>query len=229
MSEFTITIVGTGVIGTSLGLALKQQADPPRLIGHDKDLTIAQQGVKLGAFDKAEWNLVNACEPADLIVLALPLNGVRPTLEAIAPYLKPGAVITDTGLSKQAVLNWATQILPDTAHFVGGNPLVHPTGSGPQHATATLFQDKQYCLTPAANANEEAVQLVAGLVSLVGAVPYFLDAAEHDSLIVSVEQLPALLGVALVRALSAGGSWREIRKLAGGRFEQTTTGAEGDP
>ncbi|MEW5961734.1 MAG: prephenate dehydrogenase/arogenate dehydrogenase family protein, partial [Chloroflexota bacterium] len=91
MSNFTITIVGTGVIGASLGLALKQSQEPLRVLGHDKDLLHAKAGVKQGAFDRAEWNLVNACEPADLIILAIPLNGIRATLAAIAPYLKPGA------------------------------------------------------------------------------------------------------------------------------------------
>ena len=96
MSNFTITIVGAGVIGTSLGLALKQGQDPPRLLVHDKALANANAAVKKGAFDKAEWNLVNACEKADLIFLAIPLDGIRPTLEAIAPYLKENCVISDT-------------------------------------------------------------------------------------------------------------------------------------
>jgi len=182
MSKFTITVIGTGVIGTSLGLALKQQDDPPYLIGHDKDLTAAKEAAKMGAFDKVEWNLINACEPADLIILAIPLNGVRATLEAVAPYLKQNAVISDTCPSKQAILNWTHQLLPEHIHFVGGNPVVHTAGSGYSKARANLFQGRIYCLTPASSAHEEAVQLLTGLVSLVGAEPFFLDPAEHDGL-----------------------------------------------
>ena len=89
MSDFTITIIGTGVIGTSIGLALKQQKDPMRVLGHDKDLTYAQAGVKMGAFDKAEWNLVNACEKADLIILAIPFNGIRSTSPIPPPPKRP--------------------------------------------------------------------------------------------------------------------------------------------
>jgi prephenate dehydrogenase len=229
MSDFTITVVGTGVIGTSLGLALKQQKDPPRLLAHDKDLTIASSAAKQGAFDKTEWNLVNACEKADLIVLAIPLSGVRATLEAIAPYLKQDAVITDTCPSKQPVLDWAAELLPDHVHFVGGNPLVHPGGSGPANARADLYQGRLYCLTPAASANEEAVQLLSGLVTLVGGEPFFLDPVEHDGLMTAVEHLPRLLSVALVRTLAKPESWRESRKLAGQIFEQVSTGASGDP
>ncbi len=229
MSNFTITIVGSGVIGTSMGLALKQHSDPPRLVTHDKELGNGKAAVKKGAFDKAEWNLINACEQANLIILAIPLNGIRPTLEAIAPYLKEGVVISDTCRSKEPTLAWANQLLPDHIHFVGGNPVVYPAGSGHENAAADLFKGRLYCLTPASSANEEAVQVLVNLLGLLGAEPFFLDAAEHDGLITATEHLPNLLSVALLNALTQQKSWREIRKLAGGLFQQASSGATGDP
>jgi prephenate dehydrogenase len=229
MGEFTITVVGTGVIGTSLGLALKKQKESFRLLAHDKELANARAAVKQGAFDKAEWNLVNACEQADLIVLAIPLSGIRSTLEAIGPYLKRGVVITDTCRNKAAPVAWARELLPEHAHFVGGDPVVHPTGLGYDHAAADLFQGKLYCLTPASSASEEAIQLMVNFITLLGAEPFFLDAAEHDGLVTSAENLPRLLSVALLNTLSAQSSWREVRKLAGGLFEQASAGATGDP
>jgi prephenate dehydrogenase len=228
MSNFTVTIVGTGVIGTSLGLALKQLEDAPRLLGHDKELANAQAAVKRGAFDKAEWNLVNACEPADLIMLAIPLNGVRPTLEAIAPYLKEGAVISDTLRSKESVLTWAKELLPDHVHFIGGDPIVNPAGSGAEYARADLFQNRFYCLTPSPTADEGAVQLLVDVVNITGARPFFLDAAEHDGLMTAVEHLPAALGVALLNTLAGQNSWREIRKMTGNLFEQVSAGVVGE-
>ncbi len=229
MSTFTVTIIGTGVIGTSLGLALKQSQEPMRVLGHDKDLLYAKAGVKQGAFDRAEWNLVNACEQADLIILAIPLDGIRATLEAIAPYLKQGAVVTDTATSKAPVLAWAKELLPPHAFFVGGNPIVQPAGSGHEHAAADLFRQKLYCLTPAPTADERAVQSMIGLVGLIGANPFFVDAAEHDGLVTAVSHLPALLSVSLVKTLTTQNSWREIRKLAGGLFAQMSAAASGDP
>ena len=229
MSDFTITIVGTGVIGTSLGLALKQQSDSLRLLAHDKELVNAKEAVKMGAFDRAEWNLINACEPADLIILALPLSGIRSTLEAIAPYLKENVVITDTCTSKNQVLTWAKALLPARVHFIGGNPVVHPAGEGYKFATPDLFKNRLYCLTPAASAHEDAVQLLVGMVNLLGATPFFLDAAEHDGLITAVEHLPNLLSVALLQTVSGQHSWRETRKLAGSLFERVSSGAVGDP
>lgn len=229
MSKFTVTVVGAGVIGTSLGLALKQADDPPQVLVHDKELANARAAVKKGAFDKAEWNLVNACEKADLIILAIPLNGIRPTLEAIAPYLKEGVVISDTARSKAPPLAWAEELLPGHAHFVGGNPIVHPTGSGYEHATVDLFRHKLYCLVPAASAPEQAVQLLVGLTALLGAEPFFLDATEHDGLMTAIEHLPTLLSATLVNTLATQTAWRETRKLAGNLFQQVSAGAVGDP
>jgi prephenate dehydrogenase len=229
MSDFTITIVGAGVIGASLGLALKQAKDAPRLLVHDKDNELAKAAVKLGAFDKAEWNLINACEPADLIILAIPLGGVRPTFQAVAPYLKAGTVVSDTTRSKGTVLAWATELLPAHVHFIGGDPLVHPTGSGQAHASAKLFQNRLYCLTPASSADETAVQLMVGFVGMVGAKPFFLDPQEHDGLAAAVDTLPGILGVALLQTVASQPSWRETRKLAGTLFEQSSAGASGDP
>lgn len=229
MSEFTVTVVGAGVIGTSIGLAMKQEDDPPRLLVHDKDLSNAKAAVTEGAFDKAEWNLVNACEKADLIILAIPLNGIRPTLEAIAPYLKQGVVISDTSRSKASSLAWAEELLPDHAHFVGGNPLVSPGGSGYEYATANLFRNQLYCLVPATSANDQAVQLVVDLINILGAKPFFLDATEHDGLVTAVEHLPILISAALMNTLSEQTAWRETRKLAGKLFEEVSAGAVGDP
>ena len=228
MSNFTITIIGAGVIGTSLGLALKQEKDPPRLLVHDKELANANAAVKKGAFDKAEWNLINICEKADLIILAIPLNGVQPTLAAIAPYLKENAVISDTSRSKTPVLAWVDELLPNHVHYVGGDPVVHPSGSGYEHASADLFRHRLYCLTPAPSTEEAAVQLLVGLVNMIGAQPFFLDAAEHDGLVTAVEHLPVALSVALLHTLSAQGSWREMRKLAGRLFEEVSSGAIGE-
>ncbi len=228
MTQFTITIIGAGLIGTSLGLALRQEKEL-RVLGHDKDQEQARAAVKRGAFDKAEWNLINACEPADLIILAIPLSGIQPTLTAVGPYLKAGAVITDTARHKTSVLAWAAEALPPQVHFVGGDPLVHPAGSGLEHASADLFRQRLYCLTPASSADETAVQLVVGIVSMLGAKPFFLDAEEHDGLAAAVDTLPALVSAALVETVAGQSSWRELRKLAGSLFEQVSMGASGDP
>jgi prephenate dehydrogenase len=181
----------------------------------------------MGAFDKVEWNLVNACEKADMIVLAIPLDGVQSTLKAINRDLKEGVVIVDTCRSKAPVLAWAEELLPTHAHFVGGNPIVNTAASGHGYARADLFRDRFFCLTPALKANEAAVQVVVDLVNLIGAKPFFLDALEHDGLMTAVEHLPTMMGITLLSTLSQQNSWQEIRKVAGPLFEQTTSSVVG--
>jgi len=209
MSKAKITIVGMGYIGGSMGLALKATvtADQVEIIGHDKELLIARAARKKGVVDKVHWNLITACEDADILVLAIPLGAIRDTLQAVAPYLKEGCVVTDTATVKGPVLDWAQEILPDTVHFVGGNPIINLTaGEGPSSgldaARADLFQGVLYCLTRA--------------------VPYFLDPAEHDGLIAAVEHLPAVLTAVLLDVTSRAPAWREIRRLAGVAYRGST-------
>ena len=228
MSDVIVAVVGTGVIGTSIGLALKRNDDPPTLVGHDKEPKHTRQAMKMGAFDKSEWNLINATEPADLIVLALPATEIKATLEAIAPHLKQDVIITDTSESKQDVMAIASEVLPPHAHFVGGNPIVS-VPPGPENAQADLFENQLYCLTPAVNVLPDAVQLMEDFVALIGATTYFLDPAEHDGLMSGIHTLPTLLSTALIRGVSRQPSWVEMRKLAGDLFSRMTSGAEGDP
>lgn len=229
MNEFTLTVVGAGVIGASIGLALRQHADAPRLVIHDKELSHSQAAVKRGAFDKAEWNLINACEQADLIILAMPLEAIGPTLEAIAPYLKQDVVVSDTTRHTTTSLQLAQQYLPDSAHFISGDPLVHPSGSGLPHARAALFAGRPYCLTPSPDASETAIQTMTGFVRLLEAEPFFVGATEHDGLMTAVENLPVLLSIALLETVAGQSAWRERRKFAGNIFELVSAGAAGDP
>ncbi len=228
MSNMTITIVGTGAIGTSLGLALKQLNKPLQLIAHDKELSHAQKAVGLKAFDKAEWNLINACEEADLIILAIPAIEIKPTLEAIAQYLKKDCVISDTSQTKHAITNMASEILPDTVHFVGGHPIVTTTGTGTEHANSNLFKDVIYCLTPSSTVSAESIQLLQNIITLIGATPFFLDPLEHDGLMSGVNTLPKLLSIALIHGVSQPASWIEMRKLAGELFSHVSAGCTGD-
>ena len=214
-----ITIVGTGCVGSSLGLALHRAAEPVHIVGHDKDSRHAGIAQKMKAVDRTDWNLINACEKADLIVLALPLNAIDETLKAIAPYLKPGCVITDTASLKQPVIAAAARWLPDTVSFVGGNPLVNAPASGPDAARVDLFEGSLYCLTPAPSAHPDAVSLLSSVVALLGARPFYLDAAEHDGLMAGVAQLPQALALLVWHSTTRDAGWRDMRKLAGGALD----------
>jgi len=232
-----ITIVGLGMIGASMGLALREAGVASAVIGHDKEMGIANQARKLEMVDRAEWNLISACEKADLIILATPVGAIEPTLKAIAPYLRPGCVVIDTATLKAPVLAWAEAILPKEAHFVGADPIIASQPSvgievqatGLKAARADLFKDALFCLVPAPQADPSAVKLATDLVAILGAKPFFLDATEHDSLLAAAEHLPAIAALALLEMAIGQPSWKEVRKVAGLPFELITRLASADP
>lgn len=219
-SPTQITIVGLGLIGASFGLALKRQKRTDLVIvGHDKARNAIQAAQKLGAIDSAHWNLIQACEKADLILLALPTAAIAPTFQALARDLKPGCLLLDAAPIKTPILE-AARVLPDSVYFVGGNPIVIKEGRpGP---APDLFDLAPWALCPTAATLPDAVAAAADLVSMVGARPLFLDAAEHDGLMGAVDGLPMLLAAAIMNALGGSSSWREMRRLAGNQFETAT-------
>lgn len=229
MAKSRITIVGLGLIGGSLGLALQRVKTNFEIMGHDLDHAVAGRAQKLGAVDKTDWNLISACEGADLIFIATPVMAIKETLSAIAPYLKPGCIVTDTATTKRQVMQWAEEILPDTVNFVGGDPLVGKEGTGIDAASADLFTGALYCLIPLPDTEPEAVRLLADLVSLIGARPYFIGAAEHDGLVAGIDHLPFILSTALLNATSRSASWREMRRMASYTFREATRFASEDP
>lgn len=224
-----IAIIGTGYTGTSLGLALKKAKLGYEIAGHDKNAGASSKAKQLGAVDRTEWNLINCIDGAGLVILALPLDAIRPTLEAIAPHLAAGSVVTDTASTKQQVLKWAQELLPSSVSFVGGHPIINKTGDGPESASAAVFNGATYCLIPGAGARPEAVQLMIGMAATIDAEPFFPDAAEHDSLHAAVGHLPLLTATALMRSAAASPASREMRRMTGAEFRQVTALAATDP
>ncbi|MCL5109232.1 MAG: prephenate dehydrogenase/arogenate dehydrogenase family protein [Chloroflexi bacterium] len=223
-----ITIIGLGLIGGSLGKALRQAGGGFEVVGHDKDGETGARARKKGAIDRAEWNLPRAVEDASLVIVATPAAAIERVFNDVAPYVRPGCVVTDTASTKVDVLDWAKRILPEGVAFVGGDPMVGKAHSGIDEAEAGLFKGGTYCVVPAPNAPDEAVSLVVGLVSAVGARPLFIDPVEHDSYMAAISHLPYLAAAALVKVAANSPAWRDIAKVAAWGFRDTTQLASGD-
>jgi prephenate dehydrogenase len=234
MAKPRIAIIGLGRIGGSIGLALKKANAELEIVGHDKNSRTAQQAQRRGAVDKTDWNLLNTCQGAGMVVLALPLGEIRNTLSVLSKDLPPGTIVTDTASSKAPVLEWA-QVLPPGVHFVGGDPIIPPTRpdnpdvTGIDASDAGLFQDAVYCLTPTPTDDPDAVEVMSSFVALLGAKPLFLDAQEHDGLIAGAQHLAYILSATLLQATTASGGWREMRKFAGRDYLTATELAARDP
>jgi prephenate dehydrogenase len=195
------------------------------VMGHDKERAVSDQAKKRGAVDRVHWNLISACEEADLIILATPVAGIEETLKVIGPHLRTGSVVLDTASLKGPVMGWAEAYLSDQVHFIGGDPILSTgtTGQGGlEAARADLFHQGLFCLIPSPKAESASVRLASDLVSILGAKPLFLDAAEHDGLLAAVEHLPTLLALAMLEAMIDQPTWRELRRVAGPAFELGT-------
>lgn len=230
-----VSIIGLGLIGTSIGLGLRQWAtrDGKRepileVDGFDTNLDAQNYAKKLKAVDRTEWNLPNAVARGDFIIIATPLSAVPEIMHVIAEHGKQGVVVTDTCSSKAQVLEWANEILPDTVHFVGGHPMAGKTQST-EGAEAGLFKGATWCVSPTVNASDEAVKTVLGMISALEAEPLFIDAHEHDGYVAGISHLPFLMSIALMRAVRHDSAWRDMRQLSSSGFRDVSRLAAGNP
>jgi prephenate dehydrogenase len=224
-----ITIIGLGLIGGSIGLALKAASlTGIEIVGYDKDAHAAGDARRLRVVDKSQRSLHSAVRDARLVIIATPITAVRGVMEEMAGELPEGCVVTDTASTKAAVMGWASELLPATVSFVGGHPMAGKETSGVQNADADLFAGKPYCVIPAPDASEGAVQLVTGIVQLVGARPFFIEADEHDRYVAAVSHLPLILSAALFTLVRSSPAWPELSSLASSGFRDVTRLASTD-
>jgi prephenate dehydrogenase len=225
-----VAIIGLGLIGGSIGLALKR-AEPvdTEIVGFDRDPEVGARALKAGAVQRLAPTLADAVSDATMVVVATPIISLRKVFEEMAPKLKRGTVVTDTASTKGDVLRWARDLLPQGVHFVGGHPMAGKEKTGPAAAEETLFQGRAYCLVPSVDAQPGAVSAVMGLAEAIGARPFFLDADEHDSYAAAISHVPLIASVALFNLARGSAAWPELATLAGPGFKDLTRLASGDP
>ena len=212
-----VTLIGLGQIGASIGLALRPYAGRIQRLGHDKNPEVSQWARQLGAVDKVDFNLHHAVEPADLVILALPAHEILPTLAQIAPDLQAGAVVLETSPLKTPLQAPAQEMIPAGRYFLGLVPTISPALlTEPGHAPrADFFSHATLGIVAPQGTPAEALKLVTDLAQLLQAEPFFLEAAEADSLMAAVHLLPQLMGVALLNLTTGRPGWSEGRRLAG--------------
>ncbi len=222
-----ITIVGMGQIGTSIGLALTNQKELVYRVGHDVDIRYARLAEKMGALDKVAINLPSAIREADLILLSLPTDQIRSTIEVVAKDMKEGAVLMDTAPVKEIIASWAKEFLQAGRHYVGLTPVLNPAylqshDSGVEAAHADLFREGMIVIVAPPRTASEAIKLASDLTRRLGATPLFAEPVEVDSLMAATHILPQLLGAALLNITIDQPGWREGRKLAGRAYAEVS-------
>lgn len=223
-----ITIIGLGQLGASVGLALGSRGTDIHRVGHDKSPETERKAQKIGAVDDVKHNLPAAVREANIVLLSLPLDEIRATLEVIAPDLPAGAVVMDTAPMQSAVAEWAQELLPEGRYYVGLVPAINPIylhriDLGVDAAQEDLFDDGVVVVGTLPGVPGEAVKLVTDLINTLGAMPFFADMAETDGLMASTHIVPQLMAAALLNALVDQPGWMEARKLAGRPFAALTS------
>ncbi len=222
-----VTIIGLGLIGGSLGLALKQLDPPVEIVGYDIDDETLAAAVAAGAVDRAAESPSDSCADADFIFVATPLNVIPKVLTEIAGSVGPKTVVTDVGSTKQTIVETAREVLPSRVNFIGGHPMAGSDQGGFESATAALFKEAVYVLTPTVSTGSEAFQGLHALLMRLEARVMALSPAKHDEVVAAVSHLPHVLAAALVnhvgtveegvenRLLFAAGGFRDTTRIAG--------------
>jgi prephenate dehydrogenase len=196
--KHTVAIVGTGLIGGSLGLALKHAGFPAQIRGHDHDDRLRLAGER-GAIDVAAKSVAEALAGADLAVLATPIGATLDLLPQIARLSHPPKLITDTGSTKVRIIQTAQHSLGAAAEqFIGGHPMAGREVSGIEHADANLFRGTRWILTPLhGRRTSQEHSLLLEIIEAVGARVLVLDGETHDRTVAFLSHLPQFLSTAL--------------------------------
>jgi len=226
----TVALVGTGLLGTSIGLALKRLGFGGWVVGIGRTERTLQQASATGALDQTTSDLADAAE-ADLIILCTPVDTIRQQIEALAGILPEGGcaercpVMTDVGSTKQSICATAEKLLQGKARFVGSHPMAGSDMAGPGNSSANLFAGKPAIVTPTDATDPAATELVTELWRMLGMRVMTLPPAEHDQQVARVSHLPHLIASVLVeQAAKADGL-----KVASTGFAGTTRIASGLP
>ncbi len=218
-----VTIIGLGVIGGSLGLALQEKYPEIKVTGIDIKNDIIQEALNKKVINEGTVRVEEGVREADLVVLALPFKAMEKIAKQILPYLKEGAIITDVGSIKEDIVKMMEKLIPPHLSFIGGHPMAGSEKCGLEGAHELLFENAAYILTPTKTTSTLAIETVKDLVEGLGAKTIFLTPEDHDRKVAAVSHLPHVAASSLVETIGVleekeGGYFL----LAAGGFRDTT-------
>ena len=225
-----LVVLGVGLIGGSLSLAVRAAGVCSEIVGWGRSEKSLEQAKALGVIDRSETDLAAAVRGADVVVAAVPPGAMEAIFRELAGLLEPQTVFTDVGSTKGSVVTAARAafgVLP--AHFVPGHPIAGNERSGVEAADATLFQHRRVILTPLLETDPIALERVRFLWEACGAEVSVMDVEHHDAVLAATSHLPHLLAFTLVDTLARMDDSWEIFRYAAGGFRDFTRIAGSDP
>ena len=227
----TITIIGLGLIGSSLARAIRKSGMPLKIVGVDLDADVCKRVEELNLADKVTRDPVAGVQDSDLIMIAVPIGSYKQLVRQIAPHLKAGAVVSDVGSVKQAVVEAVAPELPDSVHFVPAHPIAGNEKSGPDAGLADLFEGRWAILTPPPETDLKAIEKVTEFWEGCGAVIEIMEPAHHDLILAITSHLPHLIAYTVVDTADQleDDITAEVIKFSAGGFHGFTRTAASDP
>lgn len=226
-----IGIVGTGLIGASLGLALRRLDDVDEVVGYDRDPVQLAEAQRRGAVTRGVDSAAQAAAGADVVVLAVPVSAVAHAAADVAGSLRPGVILTDVASVKGRIVEALQEAAPGEVHVVGGHPMAGSAEGGAAHASADLFVGVTYLLTPTTHTDPQAYRRLHTLVGRLGARVLAVSPERHDLLVAVVSHLPQLAATTLMNlaAERARDEHAGLLLLAAGGFRDATRVAASNP
>jgi prephenate dehydrogenase len=224
MKTKKITIIGCGLIGGSIALALRRRQpewsvaclDVPARLPAIREAAVADE---VGTIE----DLAAHVPDSTLVLIATPVQAVLETASHLRPHLRPGSIVTDVASTKKRIMEEAQSLMPPGVHFIGGHPMAGSEHSGVEAADPLLFSDRVYLLCPYADTPSDALLQLMDLAEDLLALPITVDPGEHDRIMAVVSHLPQLISVALMHAAQAGDAEHAmLDRLAGGGFLDMT-------
>lgn len=229
-----LCVIGTGLIGGSLCLALKEKGACNNIIGAGRSEATLQKAQQLNIIDRYETDISEAVKDADLVFVSVPLGAMPTVFEKINKGLKAAgntkAIITDAGSSKQQVQKIAEDVFAENAkRFVAGHPIAGTEKNGPEAAFSDLYKNRRVILTPTKDTDTDAIKIVTALWQEAGAEVETMDAEHHDKVLAATSHLPHMLAFGLVHCLENMDDIENVFRFAAGGFRDVTRIASSDP
>ncbi len=226
-----LAIVGLGLIGSSIARGARRYGLAERIVAIDADEGVRARVLDLGIADHVTGDAAAGAAQADLVMLCVPVGAIGPVAAAMAPHLKPGAVVSDVGSVKASVVAAVTPHLPDGIVFVPGHPVAGTEYSGPDAGFSTLFSGRWCILTPPEAAPDAAVERVRALWQGLGAVVETMTPEHHDLVLAITSHVPHLIAYNIVGTAAdlEEVTQSEVMKFSAGGFRDFTRIASSDP
>ncbi|CDL01379.1 Protein tyrC: Cyclohexadienyl dehydrogenase (Arogenate dehydrogenase) (ADH); Prephenate dehydrogenase (PDH) [Magnetospirillum gryphiswaldense MSR-1 v2] len=227
----TICLVGIGLINSSIARAARLHGLAARIVTLDASEQACETALRLGIVDAAGSDPAALLAEADLIMVGTPVGAMAAVGQAIGPHLKAGAIVSDVGSVKMAVVRDLLPHLPDTVHFVPGHPIAGTEHSGPEAGFAELFQGRWCILTPLPGTDPGAIDKVTQLWTAMGSMIEIMEPLHHDKVLAITSHLPHLIAYTIVGTASdlEGDMQQEVIKFSASGFRDFTRIAASDP